>query len=108
MDIIMKKLEWQEILRKANISETEFEEFRKNRYVFRSLQTAKANLANVTKEKNDAIGELNQVNDRLDGCILIPKAREITLQIAMKIVDSQLKVFQIGGINNLRTTFKSQ
>jgi hypothetical protein len=76
MDIMMKKLEWQEILRKANISETELGEFRENRPVFQSLQKAKADLANVTKEKNDAIRKLNHVNDKLDRLYSYPKDKK--------------------------------
>jgi hypothetical protein len=54
----------------------EFEEFLKNRPVFRRLQRAEKELTRVTREKNDAIAYINRVNDRLDDFVLLPNTRK--------------------------------
>jgi hypothetical protein len=58
MDIIMMKIERKKVMHGYDITET------------------KAELANVTRERDDAITLLNRINDRLDDFILIPRSHE--------------------------------
>jgi hypothetical protein len=40
------------------------------------ITETKAELANVTRERDDAITLLNRINDRLDDFVLIPRRHE--------------------------------
>ena len=78
----------------------EFEEFLKNRPVFRKLQRTEKALTRVTREKNNAVVYLNRFNNRLGDFVMLPNTRKMILKIGNEIAESVLKEFQIGTIDN--------
>jgi hypothetical protein len=78
----------------------EFEEFLKNRPVFRRLQRTERALTRFTREKNDSVAYINRINKRLDDFVLLPNTREMISKIGNEIIESVLKEFQIGTTNN--------